>query len=103
MLEHSGRCTAVLPLWGLDTAQGMLLTSGFNWDRNDETANRRAATLKKMKKTPGLSQAGTYSSIMHYLKAVETRGYGRNCCCDAQYEADADQRILCKEWTHPGR
>jgi branched-chain amino acid transport system substrate-binding protein len=59
---------------GLDTAQGMLLTSGFYWDRNDETRKWARRFFEKTKKMPNMSQAGTYSSIMHYLKAVQATG-----------------------------
>ena len=59
---------------GLDAAQGMLLTTGFYWDRNDATRKWSRRYFEKMKKMPNMSQAGTYSAVMHYLKAVQAAG-----------------------------
>jgi len=59
---------------GLETAQGMMLTTGFYWDRDDETrawAKRFSALHKNM---PTMGQAGVYSSLMHYFKAVDKAG-----------------------------
>jgi branched-chain amino acid transport system substrate-binding protein len=56
---------------GLPTAQGLVLTSAWYWDAND--ANR-AWTKRWQKEMPGkipsMVQAGVYSSILDYLKAV---------------------------------
>src|SRR5918992_433261 len=57
---------------GLDKAQGLLLTEAFYWDLNDQTRafSRRFAKLHKGA-MPTMSQAGVYSAVLHYLKAVE--------------------------------
>src|SRR5215203_5830789 len=57
---------------GLDKAQGLLLTESFYWDLNDQTRGfaRRFAKLHKGA-MPTMGQAGVYSSVLHYLKAVE--------------------------------
>ena len=57
---------------GLDKAQGLLLTESFYWDLNDQTRgfSRRFAKLHKGA-MPTMGQAGVYSSVLHYLKAVE--------------------------------
>jgi len=57
---------------GLDKAQGLLLTESFYWDLNDETRgfSRRFAKLHKGA-MPTMGQAGVYSAVLHYLKAVE--------------------------------
>jgi branched-chain amino acid transport system substrate-binding protein len=55
---------------GLETAQGLLLTSAFYWDMNDETRAWSRRYFEKMKKMPDMDQAGVYSSILHYLQAV---------------------------------
>jgi branched-chain amino acid transport system substrate-binding protein len=61
---------------GLKAAQGLVLTEGFYWDLNDQTrafSKRFAAQFGG--KMPTSAQAGVYSSIIHYLKAVEaTKG-----------------------------
>jgi branched-chain amino acid transport system substrate-binding protein len=59
---------------GLETAQGLLLTSAFYWDMNDETRAWSRRYFENMKKMPETDQAGVYSSILHYLKAVAATG-----------------------------
>lgn len=59
---------------GLDTAQGIQLTTGFYWDLNDETRAWSERFFEKTGTMPTMVQAGVYSSIMHYLKAVEATG-----------------------------
>jgi branched-chain amino acid transport system substrate-binding protein len=57
---------------GLQTAQGLIFTESFYWDLNDQTrafAKRFAAANGG--KYPSMVQAGVYSSVLHYLKAVE--------------------------------
>src|SRR3954466_11813877 len=59
---------------GLNAAQGLLLTEAFYWDRNDETRAWSKLFLEKFGKMPTSTQAGDYSSTMHYLKAVAAAG-----------------------------
>ena len=59
---------------GLEAAQGMLLTTAFYWDRNDASRKFSRRYFEKMKKMPNMSQAGTYSAVMHYLEAVQAAG-----------------------------
>lgn len=59
---------------GLDTAQGMMLTTGFYWDRDDETRAWAKRFRERHKNMPTMGQAGVYSSLMHYFKAVEKAG-----------------------------
>lgn len=57
---------------GLDVAQGLVLTTGFYWDMNEETrafAQRFAA--RRDGQRPTMIHAGVYSSISNWLKAVE--------------------------------
>jgi len=56
---------------GLKAAQGLYLTEGFYWDLNDGTRAWSKRFFEKHKKMPTMAQAGDYSSIMHYLKAVK--------------------------------
>ncbi len=56
---------------GLDKAQGLIFTETFYWDLNPATrafAKRFAAANNG--KYPTMVQAGVYSAITHYLKAV---------------------------------
>ena len=57
---------------GLPIAQGLIFTTPFYWDLNDQTrafTKRFAATHSG--KVPTMVQAGVYASVLHYLKAVE--------------------------------
>jgi branched-chain amino acid transport system substrate-binding protein len=57
---------------GLNMAQGLLLTESFYWDLNAET---RAWSTRFARRhwggMPTMVQAGVYSAILHYLKAVD--------------------------------
>ncbi|HTO98130.1 MAG TPA: ABC transporter substrate-binding protein [Myxococcales bacterium] len=59
---------------GLATTQGLLLTAGFYWDLNPETRAWSKRFFERAKKMPNMSQAGAYSSTMHYLEAVQAAG-----------------------------
>lgn len=59
---------------GLDTAQGIQLTTGFYWDLNDETRAWSKRFNERTGKMPTMVQAGVYSSVLHYLKAVDAAG-----------------------------
>jgi len=57
---------------GLETAQGLIMTEAFYWDQNDASrafAKRFAAGNKGIH--PTMVHAGVYSSVIHYLKAIE--------------------------------
>ena len=59
---------------GLNVAQGMQLTDGWYWDLNEETRKFGRRYFEKMKKMPGMVQAGTYSATLAYLNAVKAAG-----------------------------
>jgi branched-chain amino acid transport system substrate-binding protein len=52
----------------------MYLTTGFYWDLNDETRAWSKRFFDKHKRMPTMVQAGQYSSVMHYLRAVKAAG-----------------------------
>lgn len=56
---------------GLQTAQGLVLTESFYWDRDEGT---RAWSQRFAKahngNMPSMVQAGVYGAVLHYLKAV---------------------------------
>ena len=57
---------------GLDTAQGLIFTETFYWDLNDQTrAWSKRFAPQNNNKYPTMVQAGVYSAVLHYLKAVE--------------------------------
>jgi len=59
---------------GLQTAQKLLLTTGFYWDMNDETRAFAQRFYAKAGKMPTMVHAGVYSSVTAYLKAVKAAG-----------------------------
>jgi branched-chain amino acid transport system substrate-binding protein len=57
---------------GLPTAQGLVLTETWYWDRSDsDRAWTKRWQAERPGKYPTMVHAGVYSSIVHYLKAVE--------------------------------
>lgn len=56
---------------GLKVAQGMLLTEGFYWDYNDESRAWSQRYFDIQKRMPTMVQAGVYSAVLHYLKAIK--------------------------------
>ena len=59
---------------GLETAQGLLLSEAFYWDLNDETRAFSKRFMDRVGRVPSAAQAGVYSSVAHYLKAVKATG-----------------------------
>lgn len=58
---------------GLKAAQGMLFTTGFYWDMNQETRDFSKRFFGVHKAMPTMIQAGAYSATMHYLKAIDSQ------------------------------
>src|SRR5579863_2015237 len=59
---------------GLQTAQGLYLTTGFYWDLNAETRAFGKRFFAKINREPTMDQAGAYSATLTYLKAVKAVG-----------------------------
>ena len=59
---------------GQDSIQGLITGTAFEWnlDKDKEEWSRRY--YKRMGMMPNMNQAGTYSAVLHYLKAVEASG-----------------------------
>lgn len=80
-IQKSGQTLAGLLVWitdvkslGLETAQGLVLTNAFYWDRDDETRAWAKRFFERRKVMPHMGDAGDYSSTMHYLQAVRAAG-----------------------------
>jgi branched-chain amino acid transport system substrate-binding protein len=57
---------------GLQTAQGLVLTEAFYWDKDDGTrAFAKRFAERSGGKMPTMVHAGVYASVLHYLKAVD--------------------------------
>jgi branched-chain amino acid transport system substrate-binding protein len=59
---------------GLEAAQGLYLTEAWYWDYNEETRAFAKRFFDRFGKMPTSTQAGDYSSTVHYLKAVAAAG-----------------------------
>lgn len=59
---------------GLEAAQGLYLTTGFYWDRTEESRKWSKRFFDRHGAMPTMSQAGVYSAITHYLNAVAKIG-----------------------------
>lgn len=59
---------------GLKAAQGLTFVNGFYWDRTDETRAWSERFQKRLGVMPEMTQAGTYSGVLHYLRAVQAAG-----------------------------
>ena len=56
----------------LERAQGLVLTEAFYWDLNDRTrAWSKRFAAQHHGAMPTMVQAGVYSAVLHYLKAVD--------------------------------
>lgn len=59
---------------GLDAAQGLTLTEGFYWNRDEESAKFGQRFFERTGRMPNMVQAGTYSAVTQYLKAIDKAG-----------------------------
>ena len=59
---------------GLEAAKGLVATTAYYWDRDDASREFASKFEERTNRKPGMVQAGVYSSVLHYLKAVEAAG-----------------------------
>ncbi|WP_316165643.1 MULTISPECIES: ABC transporter substrate-binding protein [unclassified Bradyrhizobium] len=59
---------------GLEAAQGLILTEGFYWGRDDKSRAFSERFMKRTGRMPSMIHAGTYSATLSYLKAVKAAG-----------------------------
>ncbi|HJT08239.1 MAG TPA: ABC transporter substrate-binding protein [Stellaceae bacterium] len=59
---------------GLATAQGIVFVEGFYWDRDDAARAWSRRFFARRKAMPSQMQAGVYSAVASYLKAVQAAG-----------------------------
>jgi branched-chain amino acid transport system substrate-binding protein len=89
---------------GLEKAQGLIITTTFYWDQNDQTrawAKRFAAANGG--KYPTMVQAGVYVGVLHYLKAVAALKSDDGTQGGRQDEGDADRRSAVRQGNDPRR
>ncbi len=84
---------------GLEAAQGLQFTTGFYWDRNDETRAFSKRFYEVQNAMPSMVQAGAYSATLHYLEAVKAANSD-----DAQIVADQMKKTPVNDfYTHNGK
>ncbi len=59
---------------GLQTAQGLVLSNSFYWDLNPATRDWTRRFRARKDSLPTMNQAGTYSGVRHFLRAVRQAG-----------------------------
>lgn len=61
---------------GLNASQGLTFTETFYWDMTDGTRafSKKFASRMKNGNMPTMVQAGVYSAVLHYLKALDALG-----------------------------
>lgn len=82
---------------GLDAARGMYLSEGFYWDRDDASRAFAQRFFKPMSKMPNMVQAGLYSGVTHWLKAVAATGGDTDAVMAAMRTAPVEDAL-----THGG-
>lgn len=55
---------------GLQNAQGLVISTPFYWDANDETRAWSRRFMEKFSRAPTMAQAGVYGAVTHYLKTI---------------------------------
>lgn len=55
-------------------SNGLLFTTGFYWNYDDQTRAWSERFIQRFGSPPGMHHASTYSALLHYLKAVEATG-----------------------------
>ena len=58
----------------LPVAQGMYYAESFYWDLDDESRRFGRRFFERFKRMPTALQAGQYSAVLNYLKAVQASG-----------------------------
>jgi branched-chain amino acid transport system substrate-binding protein len=93
-LTQGGRRVAALMLnvdevhrLGLEQSHGIIRTTAFYWDRNEATRAFAARFFAVADRMPTMAQAGDYSAVMHYLRAVGAAGTDRAAAVMAKMRA----------------
>ena len=59
---------------GLPVAQGLLVTSGYYWDQNEQTRAFAERFRAQLGRPPAKPHAATYAALRHWLKIVDQTG-----------------------------
>lgn len=69
---------------GLQSAQGLYVTSGFYWDQNDASRAFADRFMRERRAMPTKSQAASYAATLHWLKATQAAGTTDGIAVNAQ-------------------
>jgi branched-chain amino acid transport system substrate-binding protein len=83
---------------GLTTANGLVFTTAFYWDRDEGSRVWSKRFFERTGRMPGMVQAGTYSAVLHYLKAMEAAG-----TADGKVVADKMRELPVDDFFAKGR
>ncbi len=83
---------------GLTTANGLVFTTAFYWDRDEASRVWSKRFFDRTGRMPGMVQAGTYSAVLHYLKAMEAAG-----TADGKVVADKIRELPVDDFFAKGR
>ena len=72
---------------GLEAAQGLTFTEAYYWDQNDETRAFATRFRALHGRPPTMFQAGTWSAVTHYLRAVDAAGTDESAAVMARMRA----------------
>ena len=86
-ITRGGQKLAGLVIVGLETARGLVFTESFYWDMNEATRAWSKRFFARAGRMPGMVQAGTYSSVMHYLNSMQAAGTTEGVAVAAQMHA----------------
>ncbi|MBB3310153.1 branched-chain amino acid transport system substrate-binding protein [Rhizobium sp. BK196] len=59
---------------GMEAAQGLTLTEGYYWNRDDQSREFAKKFFARTGKMPNMIHTGTYSAVLQYLKAIQKAG-----------------------------
>lgn len=59
---------------GLEAAQSLALVDGWSADRDEDSRAFAAKYMERVGKMPSMLQVGSYSAVLHYLKAIDAAG-----------------------------
>ena len=80
---------------GIDVTQGLSVTVPFYWNQSDEARAVSERFYEQIGRMPSYVQIGVYSSVMHYLRALEHAGTtDRDAVADAIRELDVNDAFV---------
>lgn len=85
---------------GLEAAQGLVLTTGFYWDMNENSRAWSERFFERHGAMPTMVHAGVYSAVLHYLEAIEATGTDEaGAVAEAMKAAPVDDGVLTSNGT----